>query len=253
MMRVPKRLIYGASLPSVQATDTFSGGLNGNLTARRELIIPYDGTSSWRVHLPAYRTSHPADGRVRLYDYSSEQISSNRLRLVLEYGINEEAFEDDEIAEEPGNETPIPPTETLEDGSTVTVDITRHPDFDSALRQFYNPYERRIFFSDRVPNVFIDGDGQRKRPQNAGATIPENLRGVDSYLVGTGTVTIVEYFRNRPSSVIRRSGTLDTPAGYSGANQWIVLTGRRSRSGVFWQRSLTYQYSARSFSELIYD
>ena len=121
------------------------------------------------------------------------------------------------------------------------------------MAHFYDWAAGRIYHGATLPATWVDVSGETVTCPNAGATVPAEIRGQDSYVVGTGTVTVVEWSRNQPSNVIPDAGKRGVPTGYSEDNTyWLIMSGSRRRAGAFWQRVMVYQYSGKPMSTVVY-
>jgi hypothetical protein len=91
-----------------------------------------------------------------------------------------------------------------------------------------------------------------------GTLLPAALKGLQSYIVGTGQLRVVTYSLTRPSGWIaslagRRASP---PSGYPGsAANWLILSGDISpqNGGTYYAKSLVYQYSEKPWDSFIYD
>lgn len=244
----------GAAFPIGQPRDEFSGE-PGNERGTRTIRIDYDPASSaWTAHLPAIETAHPAAAWLGFRRYSVRQVSGTLADLVLEYEAlpGESSFGAEDV----------PDDEVSEDASTEKIDITRHPEFMTAqagwsslaMADFYDWGAQRIYHEASLPATWVDASGETVPCPNAGATVPAEIRGMDSYLVGTGTVSVLEWSRNQPAEVIADAGKRGVPTGYAGtAANWLILSGTRRQAGGMWQRLMVYQYSAKEISGVVYE
>jgi len=248
----------GASLPITQPRDEF-GGEVGREWGRRTKLVAYSGGSiTWYGELPAVGAAHPAADwlKYRSYRLRQREGAPGTALVVMEY-------EQDEFSASyptPG----LPDDETVEDGATLEIDIRRHPDFEkviaaagwpdgASLRKLYDWKNGQIFATETVPDEVEDEMGELVTPDLAGETVPEEVRGVSSYLVGTGTVVHTSYSYNEPSSVLTEAGKRAVPPGYGGVlANWLILSAVRQRSGAYWTTRVAYQYSARAISDVIY-
>lgn len=247
----------GAAFPIQQARDEFQGSINGE-RGTRTVRVDYDPDSGdWTGQLPAIGEAHPAADWLVFTGYSLRQLSGTVAELVLNYetppdGGDEFSFGDSEV----------PDDEVTEDASIERIDITRHPNFHAAvadwggscMADYYDWGAGRICHLATLPEQWVDISGQTVDCPKAGETVPAAIRGMDAYLVGTGTVTVVEWSRNQPSNVIPDAGKRGKPTGYAGTvDYWLIVSGSRRRSGAFWQRVITYQYSGRPISGVVYE
>ncbi|MGB0991696.1 MAG: hypothetical protein ACPG32_04415 [Akkermansiaceae bacterium] len=244
----------GSDFPIHQPVDKFGGGI-GQETGTRTIRVDYDGTStSWATHLPDVGDAHPVASWLIFKDYSLTQLPlmGDLADLVLNY-----------VQEEFGSPpAEIPPDEISENGAVLEVDIVRHPKFGTtnpgwsgnSMRDFYNPKDRRIFVSEEVPEEFVDEDGKTKEHPKAGETVPEEIRGMSKYVVGTGTVTAVEYSASEPASVIEDVGKREVPAGQPGTeDNWLIMGARKARRGAWWVLEYVYQFSEKTISGFVYE
>ena len=244
----------GSDFPIHQPRDRFGGGL-GTETGSRTIRVDYDGTNTdWTSELPAMDTVHPAATWLKFKSYDLNQLSNmgDLADLVLNY-------EQDEFSTPPAE---IPEDEITENGAILEIDIVRHPKFDTAnpdwnnktMRDFYNPRDRRIFMAETVPADYIDESGKTQASAAAGETVPEEIRGRDKYVVGTGTVTVVEYSVNEPASVIEDVGKREVPQGQSGTvDNWLIMSARKYKRGAWWVTEYIYQFSEKDISGFVYE
>jgi len=109
----------------------------------------------------------------------------------------------------------VPETTWSENSSQMEVDIKLHPNYDEAWE--------------------------------------EDKAGVDSYIVGTTTVTKSEYFTSKPSSDRSSLGTRRSPGGdYGSSANWLLIGSNRTKQGEYWVRSNTYLYSELPWDNDIY-
>ena len=251
--------VHGVGYPSVQARDTFSGSV-GKERAKRVIKIDYDGTNDFYSLVPAEDTEHPAASWLKYKNFSMTQNPTSPSVGVLTLSYEQDELFGGGVDEPDLPELPI--VEPVENGGVIEIDITQHPKFETAnpgwsslsLRNFYNPREGRIFMGPVIPDEYIDEDGATKANNNAGETVPLEIRGMDKYVVGTGTVTVREYSYNKPVHVIPDSGKRGIPDGYAGtADYWLIMSGVRAQEGAFWVRDIVYQYSGKPISSWVYD
>ncbi len=247
---------HGVGYPSVQAKDTYSGDA-GRESGKREILVEYAGDMAWRAHIPAVGAAHPVLGWLEFKSYTMSQKVVNAV-LVLVYEQTEFS-----AGGGGGQDLPeLPEVEPDENGSVLEIDVVKHPKFNTdnpgwgglSMRDFYNPREGRMFMGPTIPAEYVDEDGVTKANVNAGEAVPEEIAGMDKYVVGTGTVTVREYSYNEPAHVIPNAGKRGVPAGYSGtADYWLIMSGSRGKDGAFWYRDMVYQYSAKAISGWVYD
>jgi len=243
----------GGSFPINQPRDEFSGDRGNDQGTRTIRVLYTPGSTSWTAHLPAQGAAHPGASWLVFSSYSLRQVGRGMADLVLSY------TQDPDTAINEGED--VPEDEVTEDASTERIDITRHPEFNvaktgyssKAMADFYDWGAGRIYHEATLPDEWVDASGQTVACPNAGTTVPERIRGMDSYLVGTGTVTVVEWSRNEPTNVIPDAGKRGVPTGYAGTDDyWLILSGTRRRNGAFWQRVITYQYSGKPIDTIVY-
>lgn len=247
----------GAAFPIQQARDEFQGSVNGE-SGTRTIRVDYDPQSdAWTGHLPDIGAAHPAADWLVFTGYSLRQVSGTVAELTLNY----ETPAGDESNFSFGD-SEVPDDETTEDASIERIDITRHPGFHTgvegwggkSMADFYDWGGGKICHLTTLPEQWVDVSGQTVDCKDAGTTVPAEIRGMDSYLVGTGTVTVVEWSRNKPSNVIPYAGKRGKPTGYDGTvDYWLIISGSRRKSGAFWQRVITYQYSGKPISGEVYE
>jgi len=258
----------GVSLatPLQQPQDNFSGEF-GDRKGTRTFVIAYSAASdAWTALLPDTGDAHPSFPSLEFKDFTLKQDAKEpgRATLVLKY-------EEEDFTTGGGGTLPdLPDDEYVENGSNLEIDLVRHPKFSTtnpawtnstgdalSLSDYYNPREQRIFVNEEIPEQFIDEDGQTKTNVNAGETVPEEIRGMSKFVVGTGTVTETVYSYNEPATVIQNAGKRKTPTGYpdpSTTNQnWLVLSSIKQKEGGFWQVVTVYQFSSRVISDWVYD
>ena len=253
-VRAGSKVRRGSDFPIHQPRDRFGGDL-GRETGSRTIRIHYDGTNvDWTSQLPPINTLHPAAPWLKFKSYDLNQLSNmgDLADLVLNY-------EQEEFSTPPAE---IPEDEITENGAILEIDIVRHPKFDTpnpewnnhTLRDFYNPRDRRIFTAETVPAEYIDENGKTQSSTAEGEAVPEEIRGMDKYVVGTGTVTVVEYSANEPASVIDDVGKREVPQGQAGTvENWLIMSARKAERGAWWTTEYVYQFSEREISGFVYD
>lgn len=249
----------GVALPLQQPRDQF-GGTVGREWGRRTQVIAYsDSSNTWRASVPNEGTAHPSADWLKFRRYEMRQMRGKPTwgELVLHY-------EQDEFSAtypSPG----LPDDVVVEDGNVLEIDIRRHPFFDAivvgngswpegaTMRDLYDWRNGQIWATDTVPAKGEDETGAEVDLEFAGDAVPEAIRGMSSYLVGTGQVTVVEYSYSTPTSVLEESGKRSVPPGYSGTvANWLLLSASRQQAGAYWTRRLVYQYSAKDISDVVY-
>lgn len=121
----------------------------------------------------------------------------------------------------------LPDTTVVEQSSQEQVDIREHPNF---------------------------GDWSAEWDAEAEAFLPSSSKyGISSYIKGTTTVTVTEYFASKPASRRNDIGTLDSPSvDYGSAENWLIIASTRQQQGTFWTRQTTYLWSAKPWNADIY-
>lgn len=252
----------GASLPLQQPRDRFGGSV-GQEWGERSFIIAYsEASNAWRAQVPAAEAVHPAADwlRFKSYDFKQSRNSAVSGELVLRY-------EQDQFSATyptPG----LPEDVVVEDSSVMEIDIRRHPNFaqadppdadadwpaGAAMVDLYDWRNRQIFSSETVPSQVENELGEIVDAEFAGEAVPESIRGMSSYVVGSGQVTVIEYYYNEPATVLEQSGKRSVPADYDGTtDNWLVLSAVRQREGAFWTRRIVYQFSSKKISGAVYE
>lgn len=238
------------SLPLKMAKDTWSGPF-GAETLTRVCQVPYTpGSISWSSALPAEGDSLAYAPWMKFRSFAMKQRGKcAEVTLTYEQDPNEDG----------GDLPELPPESCSEDVAGLELDITRHPRFlipnpawnNLSLFDLYNPLQDRIFFSEKIPPTFENAEGISIPHPKAGEDVPEEVRGMSRYVVGSTTVRCQTYSYNQPASVQGLVGTRETPSGYSGTD-WLILSGSRTPLVGYWCRELVYQFSARTISSWVY-
>lgn len=175
--------------------------------------------STWRVGCPNVGTAHPLAPLCKLVTATARQIEGSPLcDVLLNY-----------VQDEPSPNQLTPPDDVSENGSVLTVDIRKHPNF-SDFR------------------IHWDNDKQEFK-----ATAPAYLQGVTNFIVGTSTVTVTKFSLTEPADVQGTLGKIADPGhGYGSSGNWLVITGYKVKRGAFWARTLVYQYSSLPVPPEIY-
>ena len=205
----------------------------------------FDPTKGWFVteeiicHLdnrdaisPGAGTPHPVRTKSYLRFILPAQYRSSPLcKLRLEYHPNPDELEP---GDGPGPDQECPPDTITEDGTTVEQDIRLHPDFQANMAQFWDHHNSK--FHDSKDNL-------------------NPYTGIEAYLIGSLLVISTIYTEAEPASVEPDLGTLADPPDRASAAplmQYLIVSGNKSKQGLCWCRSLSYQYNKHGWSPLIY-
>lgn len=121
----------------------------------------------------------------------------------------------------------LPATTAVEQSSQVEVDIREHPSFSDWSAEW-------------------DSTNQQFLPTST-------KYGITSYIRGTTTVTITEYFWSKPSSNRGNIGKTQSPGGdFGDGTNWLVIGSTRQLQNNLWTRVTTYLYSATAWNADIY-
>ena len=72
--------------------------------------------------------------------------------------------------------------------------------------------------------------------------------GISSYLKGTTTVTVTEYFYSQPNTKMADIGCTEMPMGTwpGSAQNWLIIASTRQQQNQNWTRQTTYLYRSNS-------
>lgn len=133
-----------------------------------------------------------------------------------------------------------PPDDTLvEYANTQEVPITQHPEAQDA---------NGVLFT------FIDEDAGAIHIGNTADFIgvPQDIRGLETYLLGTREVVRTEYSATKYSSVTINV-TEDPPGDYGESGKWRITSGSTGTSGRWYVRSRTYTFNQNGWPPDVYD
>ncbi len=144
-----------------------------------------------------------------------------------------------------GGTPPLPDSTISENGASVRESILNHPNFTAASgsgtpSDDNSPWEQWWNYQ----------TGQFD-PSTGPADMPDYLKGLTDYNVGASTITVVDWFDSEPGDVEPDLGKIATPPGKS-SGYYLLITGGKNPSGIFWQRRLVYQYTGRPVPNKIY-
>lgn len=121
----------------------------------------------------------------------------------------------------------LPAKTAVEQTSQIEVPIQEHPDFASWAADWDSENQRFLASSDKA--------------------------GITSYIKGSTTVTVTEYFSSKPASPFEDVGTLDSPgADYGSADNWLVIGATRQKVGNYWTVERVHLYSAVPYNPDVY-
>lgn len=121
----------------------------------------------------------------------------------------------------------LPATTYNEQSSQVEVPIQEHPDFSDWSSDW-------------------DEEAQAFKPSS-------DKYGITSYIKGSTTVTVTDYFNTKPASEKDSIGKTEAPGGdYGAAAKWLLIAANRSKQGKWWVMQKTYLYSANDWNSDIY-
>jgi len=187
--------------------------------------------ATWESYAPSLQSPHPVQPLCKLATRRAAQIEPGVLcDVTLRY-----------VQDEPDSaelENP-PPMEKTENGSIVELPIESHPDFNDPS-----------VFPDAW-KIFADINGKKLYQGLARTVCPPEIK--DTWVLGTGTVTVTTYSASEPSNVRADTGKIKTPPGESGAGRWLVLTGFKGKQGKWWAKTLVYQNSEIPWPPEVYD
>ena len=175
--------------------------------------------ATWTRYAPGVGSSHP------LYPYCL--FTSGTARQIVPGFLCDVTLKYEQ--QQPNIEQP-PPTAVSESGSVIEEDIRNHPDFKTTFKQYWD--------EDKLEFI---------------TSAPDYLRGVTKYIVGSSTVTVTKYTASEPSGVQDDLGTVQTPGyGYGRNGHYLVVSGSKNKQGIWWARTLVYQYSSLLVPTQIY-
>ena len=138
------------------------------------------------------------------------------------------------------DEDESPPEDTLvEFANTQEVPITQHPEAQDANGLLFT------FIDEQVDRIHIGDTADF-------IGIPEELRGLNSYLLGTREVVRTEYSATKFNSVTINV-TEDPPGNYGESGKWRITSGSTGNSGRWYVRTRSYTFNQNGWPPDIYD
>ena len=122
----------------------------------------------------------------------------------------------------------LPPPTAVEQSSQQEVPIQEHPHFSDWLADW-----------DATNNQFIS---------------TSTKYGISSYLKGTTTVTVTQYFYQQPLTKMADIGCTEMPLGTwpGSAQNWLIIASTRQQQNQNWTSQTTYLYSFKEWNSDIY-
>lgn len=253
----PARTAGAAGLKKRLVQDNWDG-VEGLRTLNRTFTIPYDHSgSAWESYLPAYGDPlvEPSLSFMLFESFTLKETACGSAELTLTYEQSEP---------DPGADPPtLPDDEVIESSTVEEIDIAAHPKF-STVNAAWGNHSMEEFWDGALHRFPITFPPNSNGPAGApfqladGTALPDALKGLQSYIVGTGQLRVVTYSLTRPSGWIASLAGRRTapPTGYPGtAANWLILSGDISpqNGGTYFAKSLVYQYSEKDWDSFLYD
>jgi hypothetical protein len=180
---------------------------------------------TWKRDCPAIGTRLPANQWLVLSERRAKKFMGKLAQVTLIYKTS--PLE----GGQPDSPDIPPPAELTEVGTSISVPIERHPDFDDDAKF---PMAQKVFETVK---------------DNTGATVQKFigwkddslLRGKTDYYVASKTVTYLEYFKDRPAA--SEFPKIVAPPGYGDNNRWLRIGSEVNPSGQWFLRRDTYLFS----------
>lgn len=225
-----------------RATGRFGWGKNG-ANGVLTLEAKYD---EWADKAPQIGSLHPFADWLEVAHV--EAVQDEGRPGVITLNIYYEPVDEDNVAFPDKNNATLPEDE-LSAGATVrTVAIQLHPDFEDWLGQQQG--EVVVANGVTVPDYEF-WDAQRQEFKKG-----SDKYGIRHYQRPVFSVEQRTYYTERPGlsvlTTVGKSSQPPSPWAYASAENWLVTGGAVSREGVWWVRTLTYEYDEHGWDQDIY-
>lgn len=206
--------------------------------------------ADWNEHAPVIGEPHPTQDWLQVSDVVASFVKGTEL---VDFEIAYELVDGDEN-ENPATSAPgidilrPPPKEIHLDSSVRSVPIHLHPTF--ATWRGAQIGEIVTASGTTIPD-YENWDSRKGefRPGSA-------KYGITHYYRPTTQVVVTDYYTERPNASVVTGiiGTLAAPPAFAagGSDNWLVLTGGIRRFGLFWGRTLVYQYDEAGWDSDVY-
>lgn len=168
------------------------------------------------ANTPALFSAFADDSNYKLTEVRQErQNTLCKITLTYTYDVTADAI----------STLSTPATTYVEQSSTIEAPITQHPKWkDGTWNEEFNA----------TKDGFLPSSDKH---------------GIESYLVGTCTVTVTNYSITKPSSLRGSIGTIQDPGGdFTGESKWLLIGANRTKQGGFWAHSKTYLFRPIAWS-----
>lgn len=232
------------------------GGVEGSRTLSRTQTVPYsyDGTG-WEAYVPAKGAAltSPSMAWMTFDDFTLTELDAcvGRATLVLNYS---------QKTTDPGaGPVTLPDDEVISSAAIEEISIAAHPRFSESNPAWGDHSMQDFWLDGSFPVTFPSGHPNAGEPfkLDDDTLLPDALKGMSTYVVGSGQVRSVEYSLTEPTGwIAAEAGYLQKPPGtWPGTfANWLVLSGdvTPQNNGAYWAKTLVIQYSERDFDDFVY-